>query len=127
MMSTPLSITASERDALYRLIVPRLTGIGDVYTAIEAEDFDAADRLSSEFADYLRLLHEDLRWGACGDRVELKTPPDVLQRALSRLKERAELEHQEEAEEREELAEHAHQNQLVRDICSQLLRVLNGG
>ncbi len=127
MMRTPPTISASARDALYQLIVVRLTGIRDVDTAIEDEDFEAADRLSSEFSDYLRLLHDDLGWGDHGETVELKTPPDVLERALSRLRERAEDEHRQEAKERDELTEHARENELVRETCSQLLQVLNGG
>jgi hypothetical protein len=125
MMSTLPTISPQERDALYQLILTRLTGINDVYQAIEAEDFDAADRLSSEFADYLRLLHEDLGWGQRNEAIELKTPPDVLRRALSRLRERAEIEDREELEERDELAKQALRNQLIREACSHLLEELD--
>lgn len=59
----PMTINPEQRDALYASIIVRLTGINDVYLAVEEGEFEVADRLSSEFADYLRLLHDDLGWG----------------------------------------------------------------
>lgn len=79
-------ITAAERDALYGRIIVRLNGIDSVYTAIQDEDWEAAQRLGLEFSDLLRLVCEDLGWGEseAGER-ELVTPPDVLGRALETL------------------------------------------
>lgn len=75
LMYTPPHITAPERDALYSLIVSRLTGLSDLNLAIEAEDWVAADRLSLEFAPYLRLL-QDLGWGDRGTGAVMTTPPE---------------------------------------------------
>lgn len=118
----PLIIQPEQRDALYASITARLTGIGDIYVAVAVEDFDTADRLSSEFADYLRLLHDDLGWGDSADGpIELKSPLDVLERSLKRLKERAEIEWGEEARERAELEGQEVEVRLVTETCDQLL------
>jgi len=80
-----ITITAEERDALYDQILVGLTGIGDVWTAIEARNFEAAERLGRAYCDDLRLLLDDLGWGGgCGGPVELRTPANVLRRALAR-------------------------------------------
>jgi hypothetical protein len=125
MTTPPPHISAEERDALYALIVSRLTGLPDVLLAIEAEDWVASERLSVEFAAYLRLL-QDLGWGDEGTGAVLTTPPDLLRRALLQLKECAEMEDRGEAEERKELAEHENRNQLVRKVCAQHLADLEG-
>lgn len=119
-MNTPPHISAPQRDALYALIVSRLTGLADVYTAIEAENWVEAERLSAEFSAYLRLI-QDLGWGEHGTEAVLTTPPDLLRHALIQLQECAEIEDRAEAEERKELAEHENQNQLVRKLCAEQL------
>jgi ParB-like chromosome segregation protein Spo0J len=79
-----ISITREERDALYERIVVRLSGIDGVFRAVDDEDWEAARKLGQEFSDLLQLVCEDLGWGeAAGERLELKTPPDVLVRAMS--------------------------------------------
>jgi hypothetical protein len=81
------TITAAQRDALCEQIADRLGGIGDIGLAVSAENYDAARRLALEYSDELRLVSEDLGWGeGTGEAVELRTPPDVLQRALTRLR-----------------------------------------
>lgn len=120
-----MTINPEQRDALYASIIVRLTGINDVYLAVEEGEFEVADRLSSEFADYLRLLHDDLGWGdRTKSSVELTSPTDVLERALRRLRERAEIEGSEDATERVELQEQETQVRLVQETCDQLLSSL---
>jgi hypothetical protein len=119
-MTTPQILTPDERDALYRNVIVRLTGINDVYIAIEAEDWDLAERLSREFSDLLRLA-QDLGWGDERREAELTAPPNVLRGALSRLRERAETVEREEAAERKELAAQGKRNELLRDVCSRQL------
>jgi hypothetical protein len=119
-MTTPLTLTPSERDILYQSLLVRLTGINDIYTAIEDENWDVAGRLSCEFSDLLRLA-QDLGWGSESREATLTAPPEVLRGALSRLRERAKTAENEELAEREELAAQGHQNQLLQDICTRHL------
>ncbi|MDX6633909.1 MAG: hypothetical protein QOF06_112 [Solirubrobacterales bacterium] len=72
-MTTPQILTPDERDALYRSLIVRLTGINDVYIAIEAEDWDLAERLSREFSDLLRLA-QDLGLGRGEPRGDTDRP-----------------------------------------------------
>ncbi len=122
-MTKPLILNADERNALYRTIVARLSGIDYVYTAIEAEDWETADSLSREFSDLLRLI-QDLGWGDDGTQAVLSTPPDVLYRALSGLKERAEIERREEKEEQDILSRRLDRVELVREVCEQQLATI---
>ena len=120
IMTAPPTLNSSERDVLYWSIIVRLTGINDVYTAIEAEDWDMVDRLSREFSDLLRLA-QDLGWGDESREAVLTAPPEVLRGALSRLRERAETVESEEAAEREELAKQEKRTQFLRDVCGRHL------
>ena len=121
------TITAEQRDALYEHILVRLTGINDINIALDQGDFAEAAALCDEFADCLRLLHDDLGWGdASQGLVELESPADVVRRALSRMKQRAETEDRLEARESAELEERRRQNRLVRETCSSVLAELKG-
>lgn len=123
---TPSTITAEQRDALYRHIVIRLTGINDINLALDRGDFREASRLSDEFADCLRLLHDDLGWGEEAQcSLEFRAPTDVVRRALTRVKERAEVEDGLEAEEAADLEASRRQNQLLRETCGQVLAELS--
>jgi hypothetical protein len=124
-MTEPLRLNRDQRNALYVSITARLTGIDEVYAAIEAEDWVAAERLVSEFADYLRLIPA-LGWGEDGTATTLTAPPDVVRRVMERLQERAVVEEQDDAKERHELAQLARGNQLLQETCSQLLGALDG-
>lgn len=120
-----LTITSEQRDALYEGILDHLSGIGDLWIAVESGNLSRANRLGHEFSDDLRFVLDDLGFGeGTGATIELKTPPDVLSRVLSRLESQADAVHQTEAEER--AADHPEdaRNQLVRDTCRQLLRNL---
>jgi hypothetical protein len=88
-MST-ITITAAQRDALYEEIYVSLSGIGDVWLAADAGDYDKAAELGRNYSDDLRLLIDDLGWGeGSGETVELITPPAVLRRILGRLRDAA--------------------------------------
>jgi len=115
MTPSPI-LNPTERDALYRSILVRLTGIDDVLTVIGRGDFEDADRVCREFSALLRLLPE-LGWGDEGSEVVLTTPPDVLYCALVPLKKRAESQLREDVEERDEIDARRRSNQTVLDIC----------
>ena len=82
----PVTISRAQRDAIYELVVTRLTGIGDVWLCVERRDFSEARAMGREFAEDLRLL-EDLGWGETIDRdtVELTVPAWELTGTLARL------------------------------------------
>jgi hypothetical protein len=115
-------ITAEERDALYEQIFVRLSGIDDVWMAAEAEDYPRAGRVAQEFSDDLRLILNDLGWGAgSGEPLELITPPDVLRRVCTRLRAKAEAQRQTEEEERAESRQREEQTQRVLETCQRVL------
>jgi hypothetical protein len=115
-------ITAAERDALYEQIVVRLSGIDEVWMAVEAEDYAQAERVGREFSDNLRLILDGLGWGAgSGGALELATPPDVLRRVCTRLRGRAEAQRRMEEEERARGQEREEQTQQVLETCRRLL------
>jgi hypothetical protein len=81
-----LTITRTQRDAIYEMVLTHLAGIGDVWTCVERREFATAKRLGRAFAEDLQLL-EDLGWAETTDRetVALTVPPDELTRTLARL------------------------------------------
>jgi hypothetical protein len=92
--ATPAATTISreQRDALYQLVRDHLSGLNDVWIAIEeSKDFVTARRLGLEFGSDFRLL-EDLGWEEEDDRerVELTIPAAELTRVLNRLHDEAE-------------------------------------
>lgn len=120
--SNPLIITSEQRDVVYDHFLDRISGIGDVWTAIEKEDYEAADRLSREFSDSLLLLWSDLGWGEeAGGPVELTASPDVLRRAFTRLRELASSHAATVEQERQEVREMEERNRLVLEACQQVL------
>lgn len=123
-----LTITAQQRDALYAQILDRLGGIGDVWIVVRAEDFEAADRLGREYSDDLRLVLDDLGWGkGSGETVALKTPPDVLRRVFSRLRDAAIGLEDYERQERAEVRDFEERNRLVMEACREVLAGLDRG
>jgi hypothetical protein len=85
-----ITITAEQRDALYDQLLDRLSGIGDIEIAIQGEKFETAERLGQEFSDDLQLLVNDLGFGESdGEPIELTSSPEVLRRALIRLRDLA--------------------------------------
>lgn len=83
-----LTVTAEQRDALYDQILDRLTGIGDIEIAVQTGNFETAERLCQEFSDDLQLLVNDLGFGEIGtsEPIALTSAPEVLRRALPRLR-----------------------------------------
>ena len=123
---TPPTITATQRDLLYEHIMMRLTALNDIAIAVEHGRFEQADRLSIEFADYLRLLHDDLGWGAgAGRPIELETPEDVLRRAFARVKAQAEELIRQDAEEGAERHARQERNQSMWETCGRVLAELD--
>ena len=121
-----LTITAEQRDALYDQLLDRLSGIGDIEIAIDAKNYDTAERLGREFSDDLRLLLDDLGLGeGSGEPVELSSPPAVLRRVLPRLRELAEAHAAALDEEVAEAAELKSRNRLVADACKTVLAELD--
>ncbi|MGD9735146.1 MAG: hypothetical protein AB7V58_05985 [Solirubrobacterales bacterium] len=123
-----MTITAEQRDALYDQIVDRLSGIGDVWLAASARDFEGATRLGREFCDDLGLVLDDLGFGeGSGEAVELRTPPAVLRRVLSRLCASAIGQDRAEAPEREAAREMQERNRLVVQTCQTVLARIASG
>lgn len=117
-----ITITAAQRDALYDQILDRLSGIGDIEAAIQAQNYDTADRIGREYSDDLRLLLDDLGIGdGGGEAVELTAPPEVLRRILPRLRELA-VNHTASLEpELAEVHEITERNRLVSEACDSVL------
>lgn len=122
----PITITARQRNALYEVLLDRISAIGDVWIAVCAGHYDVANRLALAYADELRFIADDIAWGddPPSDPIELKTPPDVLKRVLGRLRDIAAGLHATEERERLELLESQRQNQLVIDTCDEVLNNL---
>ena len=82
----PVTITRVQRDAIYELVITRLTAIGDVWLSITHREFADAKKMGREFAEDLRLL-EDSGWSETIDRetASLTQPPEELTRTLARL------------------------------------------
>lgn len=119
------TITAEQRDALYGQIVDRLGGIDDIRIVVQAGNFEAAERLGREYSDDLRLLLDDLGFGeGTGKPVELTTPPDVLARVLTRLRDAASSHAASVEEERWEARAMEERNRLVVGACQEVLASL---
>ena len=120
-----MTITAAQRDAVYDQLLDRLSGIGDIELAIQAEKYDAAERLGREYSDDLLLLLDDLGVGpGDGEPVQLTSPPDLLRRVLPRLRQLAEgMKAGQEAAWTESQALR-HRTRLVADACDRVLSEL---
>jgi hypothetical protein len=119
-------ITGEERDALYDQILSHLSSLDDLRMALEAEDYDRAERLGVEFGDDFRLL-EDLGWGpptSC--TVQLTMSPEQLHRVFTRLHSDAEGLRQDEEREKAEIEnETRDQRQRATRITEACNRVLS--
>lgn len=91
----PITISVDERDALFNRIILRLNGIDAVQIAAEDEDWKRAAALGQEFSDLLALICIDLGWGpGVGAEVTLRTPPEILGRAVQVVEREAQADHQ---------------------------------
>jgi hypothetical protein len=118
-----LALSAQERDELYHRAVIHLTGIDDVYTAVEEEDWAKAQRLGEEFSDLLRLLCSDLGWGdeEQKDTFPLRTPPEVLRRAVENLQNMASHDRAHFEGERAKVTEELDEALHLEKVCERIL------
>lgn len=81
-----LTITRTERDALYHSLVVSLSAIGDIHTSLQHDDTDAAIRLWRRFDAELRLLN-DFGWDReqQARRFELTMRPAELRPIIERI------------------------------------------
>jgi hypothetical protein len=120
-----LTISAEQGDALRGQIAARLSGIGDVWIAYAAADYEAAERLGLRYSDELRILGDDLGWDRRDEGpIELTTPPEFLVRALRRLRDAAAAEESALDPERLALRESAQHTRRVVEACGQVLAEL---
>lgn len=119
-----LTVTAKQRDALHDQILDRLSGIGDIELAIRSKDYETAERLGREYVDDLRLL-DALGFGeGSGEPVDLAASPEVLSRALPRLRVLAERHTVSLESEWAEAEEIRSRNRLVEEACEAVLAKL---
>jgi hypothetical protein len=122
-----IRISAAHRDALYQQVAEHISGIGDVWLAVAAEDFDTATRLGREYSDDLQLVLDDLGWGnGPGRAIELTTAPDVLRRVISRLQDSAAGQRASEEPEWTRSRDMEERNRLVSEACQIVLAGLDG-
>ncbi len=123
-MPTAVTITSDQRIVLYEEILACLTGVGDIEIAIDRSEFDKAQELAEEYADYLRVLADGLGWGMQKrGSVDLHTSPDVIQRVMKRLKRRASTEDSEIEAQEALIRIWQKRTALLGDTCDQLLAV----
>jgi hypothetical protein len=81
-----ITISRQQRDAIYQEIMLDLTGVGDIFHALNGGDYEKAREYRRRFEDDMRLL-DDLGWepGQEADEFELTMPRGDLARALGRL------------------------------------------
>jgi hypothetical protein len=123
----PITITAEQRDALYDDLLTHLSGLDDLWAAIDRGSYELADRLGREFTDDLRLILEDLGWGdvSGGGTVDLTLASDALRRVLTGLRGRAKRHAEGEAAVAlSEAREARGQSILVVKTCDELLTTL---
>jgi hypothetical protein len=83
-----VTIAREQRDAIYEVVIDHLSGIEDVWIAVNQGDSATAKRLGRLFAEDLRL-REDLGWSERidGETVELHLPVSELTRTIARVHE----------------------------------------
>lgn len=84
------SFNRQQRRAVYEMLRDRLSGLGDLYLALDRRDYATAERLAQEFGDDFRLL-DDLGWRPRDDRQRfpLTMPEEDLLRVAKRLHQEA--------------------------------------
>jgi hypothetical protein len=119
------TVTAAQRLAVYDQLLDRLSGIGDIELAIQSGDREVAQRLVDEYADDLQLLRDLGLGDESSEAIELATPPEVLRRALPRLREMAERHTSGLAPELCEAGQIVERNRLVSETCEAVLAGLD--
>jgi hypothetical protein len=85
------SLSAAERASVRDLVYDDLSRVGDLWLAIQSQDYGTAARLGNRFVDQL-LLMSALGWDPNSEPqkgAELPLPTDDLVRIFSRLEEEA--------------------------------------
>ncbi len=121
-----VKITADQRDALYDRILDRLSGIEDIFVAAGSDDFATADRLAREYSDELRLVFDDLGWGARAGSgvIELTATPEMLRRLFGRFREAVASERDAQVKARDEARALEERSRLVDQACTSVLDAL---
>lgn len=88
-MDNLVVLSSAHRDALHDLCLDRLSGLGDLWPAIEGEEYGRTDHLGREFSDDLRLILGALGWGEATESVTLTFPPADLCRIFLALRDHA--------------------------------------
>ncbi|HEX6781998.1 MAG TPA: hypothetical protein VF125_08200 [Solirubrobacterales bacterium] len=122
-----LTLTATERNALYRQALGELTVFDDLREAWERGDVETSYRLGRACSDWLRLIVDGLGWGehASSELVELRIPATELTRIFSRLRDSATLQYEAERSDQEEFRANWERAGLVRDTCTAKLEAIN--
>lgn len=87
-----ITIDRTQRDVLWADIVADLTGIDDIYRALDHGEFAKAQVLRCRFEEDMRLL-DDIGWAREdheSDSYAITVPPDDLRRTIKRLHDIAE-------------------------------------
>lgn len=122
-----ITLSADHRDALYELILDRLSGLGDLWLVIKREDYETADRLGREFSDDLRLILDDLGWVPNDEPVTLTLPAADLQRIFATLRDHAAKGLAMREDELDEQRRFVRRSELVTDACDQVLSAVSSG
>ncbi|MGN6586694.1 MAG: hypothetical protein ACTHKT_04365 [Solirubrobacterales bacterium] len=125
-----LTLSGRQRDLLYLVAIQRLTGIDQVWSAIEDQRWEEAQRLGREFADLLQLLVAGLGWGDAtaeiAEAVRVEGSPDSLRRALETIRTEASVETEEQRDLRLRVAETEIDRRDTLEACDELLARLHG-
>lgn len=125
MPKSTATISAGQREVLYRLVLDHLSGIDDLQLALDQRDFATAERLGIEFGEDLRLM-EDLGWDKkLRDDVDLTMAPEDLAEILKRLLADAEGALRESEHETKEMEEGDRVYQYALDTCKGVLSLLD--
>jgi DNA-binding transcriptional ArsR family regulator len=117
-----ITLSASERDAIYAQIRADLLAIDDLRLALEQDERETADRLARRYMGELLLVVKGLGWGDQADGpVGLTIPPDELRPILIEQRDRAAELFNAQREDQEAFRAPWEQAALVRDTCSQAL------
>ncbi|HEV7482506.1 MAG TPA: hypothetical protein VGO13_05345 [Solirubrobacterales bacterium] len=128
----PVTITAAQREALYTQVLDHLSGIGDLWLAIESREYEKAGTLGHAFADDLRLLLEDLGWPDHSDlpadgSVELTMPVEDLKRVIERLRDEASQLYADTLPRSGDDREVLHRTDLAVEACGRVLGAISRG
>jgi len=117
-----ITLSATERDAIYAQVRADLLAVDDLRLAVEQDERETADRLARRYVGELRLVLNGLGWGDQADgSVHLAIPADELRPILTELRDRAAELFRAQRKDQEAIRAPWEQAALVRDTCSQAL------